>query len=106
MPERKHGQEKKTASDPSKMTPSQAHAAIQKIMAAAKSLKPGEYKDAETGVLAMDVSSGLVSVLDMRLRLEWSDDDMEEKGDLPTSYKLLAMIAQRLNSNQQVEILA
>ncbi|KAJ4401904.1 ribosome-recycling factor [Didymella pomorum] len=103
---RKSNKTKGIAPDPSTMTPSEAHAAIQEIMTAVKNMEPKEHKYVQTGVVAMDVSSALVNALDIRLRFEWQDDHLEGIERLPTVDEILAMIAKNLNSNQQVETLA
>lgn len=78
---------------------------IHQILVAIDLMRPEQHRDAETGFLAMNVSSGLVRALDSRLRLEEQDNGGNDQEDLPSPDALLGMIAKRLNANQQVQYL-
>lgn len=76
---------------------------ITQIMAAIERMTPKEHKDAETGALAMDVSSGLVHALDLRLQLGAHAGKSDDRQALPSVDYLLALIGKRLNANQQIQ---
>ncbi|KAF2257783.1 hypothetical protein CC78DRAFT_432242, partial [Lojkania enalia] len=59
---------------------------------------------ARTGAAAIDVSSGLTSVLDLRVRLEEAGDSTRTAG-IPSVDEVLSMIAKRLDANQQIAYL-
>lgn len=97
---------KETAPEPSMETPAQAQRVITQILTAVDRMGPEGFKDAETGALAMDASSGLVNALNLRLRLTEQGKDVAGHKGLPSAEAILRRISKRLNANQQIEYLA
>lgn len=78
---------------------------IEKILKSIDEIQPQEFKDAMTGAMAMDVSSGLVSALDLALSLNSEPRKAAERETTPEVDEVVSRIAKRMSANQQIEYL-
>jgi hypothetical protein len=84
------------------MTSLQKLESIENVLARVEGLEPDEYRHSRTGAMAMNVSSALVSALNLKL----SPDDTQDVEPLPSAEAILGLIAKRLSANCQIQYLA